>query len=128
MTDLLHVLPGFDLTRFSHILPSLERALITTNDLLTLDAIDVAKRAQVPPAEVGKLIDEILRQLYLELGLAETINGTNDSGSNNEHGHNGTVNLVEEVAFSISTLDESLDASLGGGFPTGYLSEVTGER
>jgi DNA repair protein RAD57 len=28
----------------------------------------------------------------------------------------------------ISTLDEELDAALGGGIPPGYLVEITGER
>jgi DNA repair protein RAD57 len=28
----------------------------------------------------------------------------------------------------ISTLDEKLDAALGGGIPPGYLVEITGER
>jgi DNA repair protein RAD57 len=48
MTDLLQVLPDLDSKPYSHLLPSLDRALITTNDLLTLDAADVAKRAQLP--------------------------------------------------------------------------------
>lgn len=55
MTNLLTLLPEFDIKPFTHILPSLERALISTADLLTLDAVDVAKRAQVPPGEVRKL-------------------------------------------------------------------------
>lgn len=29
---------------------------------------------------------------------------------------------------SISTLDDSIDAALGGGIPTGYITEFTGER
>ena len=29
---------------------------------------------------------------------------------------------------TISTLDDGIDAILGGGLPTGYLCEVTGER
>jgi len=55
MTNLLIVLPEFDVKPFTHILPSLEKALISTADLLTLEAVDVAKRAQVPPGEVKKL-------------------------------------------------------------------------
>ena len=55
MTNLLTVLPDFDIQPFTHILPSLEKALVSAADLLTLDALDVAKRAQVPPGEVRKL-------------------------------------------------------------------------
>jgi len=55
MTNLLSVLPDFDIQPYAHILPSLEKALISTADLLTLDALDVAKRAQVPPGDGRRL-------------------------------------------------------------------------
>lgn len=29
---------------------------------------------------------------------------------------------------TISTLDDDLDRALGGGIPTGYITEITGER
>jgi DNA repair protein RAD57 len=29
---------------------------------------------------------------------------------------------------AISTLDDAMDMALGGGIPTGYVTEVTGER
>jgi hypothetical protein len=47
MTDLQHVLADFDVRPFSHVLPSLDKALVTTADLLTLDVAQVAKRAQL---------------------------------------------------------------------------------
>jgi DNA repair protein RAD57 len=124
MTDLLQVLPDdFDTKPYSHLLPSLDKALITTNDLLTLDAADVAKRAQLPAGELRKLADAVVAALHRQLGLGRQEPPGNAflSGSSNP-AHSGTR------WSCISTLDEKLDAALGGGIPPGYLVEVTGER
>ena len=121
--DLLQVLPDFDTKPYSHILPSLDKALITTNDLVTLDAADLAKRAQVPPSDLKKLAEVILFALHRQLGF----------GNEEAHG-NGTLSSTDvwkntaSEWNAISTLDDGLDAALGGGIPTGYLIEVTGER
>jgi DNA repair protein RAD57 len=118
MTDLLQVLPDFDTRPYSHLLPSLDKHLITATDLLTLDAADVAKRAQLPPAELRKLTDALVTALHRQLGYGA---------------EGGTAKFLprEDAASAwscISTLDEKLDAALGGGIPPGYLVEVTGER
>ena len=121
--DLLQVLPDFDTKPYSHILPSLDKALITTNDLVTLDAADLAKRVQVPPGDLKKLTEVILLALHRQLGF----------GNEEAHG-NGTLSSTDvgkntaSEWNAISTLDDGLDAALGGGIPTGYLIEVTGER
>jgi DNA repair protein RAD57 len=124
MTDLLQVLPDdFDTKPFSHLLPSLDKALVTTNDLLTLEAADVAKRAQLPAGELRKLTDAVVAALHRQLGLGgdEPLANAFLSASNDP--------AQSETAWScISTLDEKLDAALGGGIPPGYLVEVTGER
>ncbi|KAF5848020.1 hypothetical protein GGP41_009327 [Bipolaris sorokiniana] len=111
MTDLLHVLPDFDATPFSHLLPSLDKALITTNDVLTLDAPTIAKRAQVPSGELRKLADAVVAALHRQLGF-----GPEEPAPTTKHDW-----------ACISTLDDELDAALGGGIPRGYLVEVTGE-
>ena len=67
MTDLLQVLPDFDARPYSHLLPSLDRAIITVNDLLTLDVAEVAKRAQLPAGDLKKLVDAARTQLQQEL-------------------------------------------------------------
>ena len=118
MTDLLQVLPDFDTRPFSHLLPSLDKHLLTANDLLTLDAADVAKRAQLPPAELRKLTDAIVTALHRQFGYGA---------------EGGPASFLPEddaarASTCISTLDEKLDAALGGGIPPGYLVEVTGER
>lgn len=117
MTDLLQVLPDFDLKPFSHIVPSLEKACITSADLLTLEPVDVAKRAQVPPGEVRRLADELLRQLHEHFDAQDE--GTEEKPASQ---------IEERKWAAVSTLDDGLDAALGGGFPAGYLSEITGER
>lgn len=123
MTDLLQVLPDFDVKPYSHLLPSLDRALIHVNDLLTLDVVDVAKRAQVPPGELRKLTEAVIAALHRELGFG-----------GEEHAHSaflaesGNPKHAKLGSSYISTLDQELDAALGGGIPPGYLVEVTGER
>jgi len=117
MSDLLHVLPDFDSKPFSHLLPSLDKALITVNDILTLDAQDVAKRAQLPPGELKKLAPAVVDALHRQLGFG----GSEAPGS-------GFLQRSNVGLRCISTLDEGLDAALNGGIPAGYLAEVTGER
>jgi len=126
MTDLLQVLPDFDQKPYTHLLPSLDKALITTNDLLTLDAGDVAKRAQVPAGELRKLADGIVVALHRQLGFG----GTEAEAAGNEilSSKEGIATKEKDTWTCISTLDEKLDAALGGGIPRGYLVEITGER
>lgn len=127
MTNLLLVLPEFDVSPFSHILPSLEKALISAADLLTLDALDVAKRAQVPPGEVKKLADALLEGLHSEIAASSTLqrNGVAgiDDGNEVRPDAPGLATLD-----AISTLDDQIDRNLGGGLLPGYLTEVVGER
>jgi DNA repair protein RAD57 len=124
MTDLHSVLPDFATAPFSHLLPSLDRSLISTADLLTLDAVDVAKRAQLPPAEVTKLAKALFDALLANLQLYDV---SADGGSC--RGHNGKRADPNTRDWSvISSLDGHLDAALRGGVPTGYLTEITGER
>jgi DNA repair protein RAD57 len=119
MADLLHVLPDFNTAQYTHLLPSLDKALITTNDLVTLTPVDVAKRAQLPAGDVRKLQHAVVHALHASLGVGA---GAGEAGGNSFLASSGNA------ASRISTLDERLDAALGGGIPPGYLVEVTGER
>ncbi|KAF2084724.1 P-loop containing nucleoside triphosphate hydrolase protein [Saccharata proteae CBS 121410] len=114
MTDLLLVLPDFDSKPFSHLLPSLDRNLLTTADILTLDAPDAAKRAQVPVPELRKLQDAVVAALHADLGVK---NGDDEANNAPLKGPKDTI----------STLDEGLDVELGGGIPAGFVTEITGE-
>lgn len=126
MTDLLHVLPDFETSNYSHLIPSLDKAHVTTSDLLTLDAADVAKRAQLPPAEVAKLAEAVLQALHKDIGLPNT-NASNTTRQEPERAPGQASAGVREWQM-ISTLDDKLDLALGGGIPTGYMTEITGER
>ncbi|KAK0608989.1 DNA repair protein rhp57 [Lasiodiplodia hormozganensis] len=122
MSDLHHVLPdGFPAHHFSHLLPSLDRHRVTTTDILTLDAVDLAKRAQVPVAELRKLQQAIVSALHAELGVADSVEAA-------DAGNNAAADGWHAAEWrTISTLDDRLDAELGGGIPAGYLTEITGE-
>ncbi|OJK04844.1 hypothetical protein ASPACDRAFT_109787 [Aspergillus aculeatus ATCC 16872] len=130
--DLLSVLPDFPTKRYSHILPPLERNHITTVDLITLDTLEIAKRAHVPAADVRRLSTQIIRALHHDVGFEE-IRGpdTEEPASSLSEdlpvapGPASTLDLSQWSA--ISTLDLTLDALLDGGIPTRYVTEVTGE-
>ncbi|KAJ5154889.1 DNA recombination and repair protein Rad51 C-terminal [Penicillium coprophilum] len=131
--DLLLVLPGFVTKPFTHILPPLERAKVTTVDLITLDALEVAKRARVPPADVRRLSSLIVEALHTDVGFerSQTDTGTSDgpSSSITPDVASRTVGSTKRTSQwnTISSLDPGMDALLGGGIPTGYVTEVTGE-
>src|SRR5579871_5628019 len=112
MTDLINVLPDFPTSSYSHLLPSLNRNLITTSDLVSLDASDIAKRAQLPPLEVAKLSNAILEALHNQLDIDESKDDTEVR----------ELNRKTCEAASISTLDVRLDNVLNGGIPAGYLT------
>lgn len=134
--DLLAVLPDFVIKPYAHILPSLERSKITSVDLITLDTLEIAKRAHVPPADVRRLSARLIEALHADLGVEKTQNRPSDD--------NEPSSSIEPQAVSVSfgpstklqparwnmvsTLDPTMDGLLGGGIPTGYLTEVTGER
>ncbi|KAJ5418765.1 uncharacterized protein N7487_002315, partial [Penicillium crustosum] len=132
--DLLLVLPGFVTKPFTHILPPLERAKVTTVDVITLDSLEIAKRARVPPADVRRLSSSIVEALHTDVGFdkPQTNIGASDgpSSSINPDVASRTISSTKRASQwnTISTLDPAMDALLGGGIPTGYVTEVTGER
>lgn len=131
MTDLLHTIPNFPIKLYTHLLPSLEKNLITTTDLLTLDALEVAKRAQLPLLDVRRLTNHVVAVLHGQLGLTDC-NKSNFEHVGEEQSDFGalkrTGGKIVEACDTISTLDVALDEALGGGIPTRYVTEITGER
>lgn len=131
--DLLLVLPGFVTKPFAHILPPLERAKVTTVDVITLDSLEIAKRARVPPADVRRLSSCIVEALHTDVGFEKPQTNTETSdgprSSINPDVASRTISSKRASQWNtISTLDPAMDALLGGGIPTGYVTEVTGER
>jgi DNA repair protein RAD57 len=128
MTDLLSTLPSFPTKPHTHLLPSLEKNHITTTDLLTLDALEIAKRARLPLLDVRRLVNAVVAALHEELGVRDKASdGGGEAGEKKGRLRKNGVDIVGRWR-SISTLDERLDAALGGGVPTGYITEFVGER
>lgn len=127
MTDLVSVLPTFPTHEWTHLIPSLERNLITTTDLITLDAVDIAKRAQLPLLDLKRLCNAVLQELQGSLGLGAH-SWQNGSAKVSSTPLRGSGIDVVESWQTISTLDDASDTALGGGIPAGYVTEITGER
>ncbi|KAI9045018.1 putative DNA repair protein (Rad57) [Aspergillus affinis] len=132
--DLLSVLPDFPTKPYAHILPLLERANLNTVDLITIDVLEIARRAHVPPADVRRLSSHVVKALHHDVGFEEP--AVPDAAEPPSSSINfeapltpGSSNRLDLSQWSaISTLDPALDALLaGGGIPTGYVTEVTGE-
>ncbi|KAL5361801.1 P-loop containing nucleoside triphosphate hydrolase protein [Aspergillus floccosus] len=133
LMDLSSVLPDFQTKPYAHIIPPLERNRISTVDLITLDTLEIARRARVPPADVRRLCAQIIKALHHDTGFEEKVDNL-DAGEPSSSinvdipvflGPATKLNLSQWS--SISTLDPALDALLNGGIPTRYLTEVTGE-
>ncbi|KAI6838096.1 P-loop containing nucleoside triphosphate hydrolase protein [Hortaea werneckii] len=125
MTNLLTVLPDLDIRPFTHILPSLEKALVSAADLLTLEPADIAKRAQVPPREVEKLATTLVDGLHGGSGDNATREGS-------DAGHAGAGIAIDgeglaNDAQAVSTLDDDFDRLLNGGIAVGAVTEFVGE-
>ncbi|KAB8231421.1 putative DNA repair protein (Rad57) [Aspergillus alliaceus] len=130
--DLLSVLPDFPTKPYAHILPPLERSKITTVDLITLDTLEIAKRAHVPPADVRRLCASLIKALHHDIGfenIEQPASADPSSSINDDLPITlGPTTKLDVTQWSpISTLDIALDELLGGGIPTRYVTEVTGE-
>jgi DNA repair protein RAD57 len=128
MSDLLFAAPDFPTTSFSNIIPSLEKNHITVADLLTLDAVDIARRAQLPAREVRRLTEAVIQTLQDDLGLSNAPNGDAQLSQRRGSTLHSTGTELASGWSTISFLDDKLDAALGGGIPTGYITEIVGER
>jgi DNA repair protein RAD57 len=131
--DLLSILPNFSTKSYAHLLPPLERSRINTVDLISLDTLEIAKRAHVPPADVRRLANHVINALHHDVGFEEAPRPDQEEpGSSRDLnvplilGPRTRLDLSQWCA--ISTLDPALDTLLNGGVPTGYVTEVTGER
>ncbi|KAL4978385.1 P-loop containing nucleoside triphosphate hydrolase protein [Aspergillus desertorum] len=130
--DLLSILPNISIKSYSHILPSLERSRVNTVDLISLDTLEIAKRAHVPPADVRRLANHVIKALQHDAGFEDAPRPEQeqpDSSSDIElpliPGPCTKLDLSQWC--TISTLDATIDTLLNGGIATGYVTEVTGE-
>ncbi|KAL4766395.1 putative DNA repair protein (Rad57) [Aspergillus foveolatus] len=130
--DLLSILPEISIKSFSHILPPLERSRVNTVDLISLDTLEIAKRAHVPPADVRRLANHVIKALHNDVGFEE---GSRPEQEQPDSSPDLELPLIPGPRTkldlsqwrTISTLDATLDTLLNGGIATGYVTEVTGE-
>jgi DNA repair protein RAD57 len=133
MTDLLSTLPDFSTAAYTHLIPSFEKNSITVADLLTLDPIEIVKRCPLPLLDVRQFVKDVIRALQQDIGIRDVSYTTNDDlwAPHDQQGVPGPVQACRHMMgrwSAISTLDDTMDIALGGGIPTGYVTEVTGER
>ncbi|KAL4934642.1 putative DNA repair protein (Rad57) [Aspergillus undulatus] len=130
--DLLSILPNFPVKPYSHILPPLERSRVNTVDLISLDTLEIAKRAHVPLSDVRRLANQVIKALHNDVGFEESprpeheqLDSSLDLDVPLIPGPRTQLDLSRWC--TISTLEPTLDNWLNGGIPTGYVTEVTGE-
>ncbi|KAI1780469.1 DNA repair protein RAD57 [Hypoxylon cercidicola] len=130
MTDLSRILPDFPAGRFANLLPAIERHGLTVADLLTLQVADIGKRTQLPLLDIKRLCHAVLDALHVDLGVSDKQPAGERDGGGESVGaplkRTGTELLAAPPRF-VSTLDDALDAALGGGVPAGYVTEIVGE-
>ncbi|KAF4973415.1 hypothetical protein FSARC_309 [Fusarium sarcochroum] len=119
MTDLLQILPSFPLRPFAALLPTIEQNALTTTDLLTLHPADIAKQTRLPILDLKRLIAAIQASLSDDLAPEQPLLRPEPDPE--------SISEPEPESRVISTLDDGLDAALGGGVPVGAVTEFTGE-
>ncbi|OAA59255.1 DNA repair protein rhp57 [Cordyceps fumosorosea ARSEF 2679] len=147
MTDLLKILPSFPTGLFSALLPVVEQHALSTTDLLTQHPVDLAKQTRIPLLDLKRFVAAVQASLADDLTPEKPLapkpipTGAEEEnkGRDGEDEEGATAATpTEEVPAAaaalsaahtpcISTLDETLDAALGGGVPVGYVTEFAGE-
>lgn len=133
MTDLPTILSDYPTTPYTHLLPSLDRHGITVADLLSLDALEIAKRASLPILDLRRLAQDVVHALQEDLDISTAAHNSRDellSPSRRDDSGKCRRSAVDmaEGWNTISLLDAKLDEAVGGGIPAGYVTELTGER
>jgi len=99
-------------TPSSRVLQALDNAGLQVVDLLTLDVFEIHRRTQLSVIDVQNLVRDVITVL---------------TGTIERECTKTAEERSQELAF-LTTGDEKVDVLLGGGIPTGALTEVTGER
>ncbi|EXJ80073.1 hypothetical protein A1O3_08359 [Capronia epimyces CBS 606.96] len=130
MSDLLEVLPDFDIKPFTHLFHSLEKNDITVTDLVTSDPKEIARRCPLPSADVQRLVSEIIQALQgdVQSGVKTckitATRNINTAGTAGGCDSEGTGSVRGE---KVKTLDTAIDRALAGGFQPGHITEIVGE-
>ncbi|KAJ6783457.1 hypothetical protein PWT90_04362 [Aphanocladium album] len=146
MTDLLRILPSFPAGPFSALLPVIEQQSLSTTDLLTQHPVDLAKQTHIPLLDLKRFIaavqaslaDDLTPEKPLALPKPADVNTEKEDGEGGGDAKDAAAvdeqKLPSEATTAepadapcISTLDDTLDAALGGGVPVGCITEFAGE-
>ncbi|KIW28800.1 uncharacterized protein PV07_04672 [Cladophialophora immunda] len=126
MSDLLEVLPDFDLKPHSHLLHSLEKNDVTVADLITLDPKEIARKCPLPVADVQRLVEDAIHALQ-----RDTLQGVRKKRRFRAAGAGETAGdgpeTRKELPLKVRTLDPNIDQALNGGLHPGHIVEVVGE-
>ena len=133
MSDLLDTLPDFDVRPYSHLLHSLEKNDVTVTDLVTLDPVEIARKCPLPLLDVRRLVSDVIEALQKDLKMLPSKQSTSSEllapTSDDKPSSNGVqLKRYGQNLTHVKTLDPAVDNLLGGGFPTGYVTEISGER
>jgi DNA repair protein RAD57 len=110
MSDII-LLPEISQRVSSRVLQLVDNAGVSVVDVLTLDAVEVSRRTKLSVLDVQDMVKCVLDTLGMEISTDVKT----------------AVERERDFAF-LTTGDEKLDRLLGGGIPTGSITEVTGER
>lgn len=132
MADLKDVLPHFDIQPWRHLTYSLEKKNVLTAELISQDAVEIARRCPLPLKEVKRLIVAVNAALQADLSFAtitprSTPEEETKEAARKEPRREQPRRVKKRMTF-VRTLDADIDHCLGGGFPTGSICEIVGER
>ena len=96
----------------NRVLHALDNAGLQVDDLLTLDAFEIHRRTGLSVIDVQNLVKSVVA------AFKKTIE---------DEWTKTAEQRIREFAF-LTTGDKRINELLGGGIPTGSLTEVTGER
>lgn len=99
-------------TPSSRVLQALDNAGLHMVDLLTLDVFEIHRRTQLSVIDVQNLVKDVINALN-ECVPPDSLKTA--------------AERLDDLKF-LTTGDGMINGLLGGGIPTGSLTEVTGER
>ncbi|RDA93168.1 hypothetical protein CP533_3166 [Ophiocordyceps camponoti-saundersi (nom. inval.)] len=119
MTDLIRILPSFPVGAFSNLVATAEQHGLSTTDLLALHPVDIAKQTRLPVLDLRRFVAAVQASLADEIVVEELSLRRKQTQARDNHDR--------PTRRCISTLDDNLDAALGGGIPLGRITEFAGE-
>lgn len=132
MADLMEVLPRFNTQPWRHLTYSLEKKNISTAELISQDPVEIARKCPLPLREVKRMAAAVHAAIRTDIASAHVLsyprsNKDYEEPPSKRRRKTARGVLKTDLTF-VRTLDTDIDACLGGGFPTGHICEIVGER